>query len=392
MTQPFARDRFTWLAYLMLGYFAYLEAVLGPAMPFLKDDLHLEYWEAGLHSSAVALGVMINGIAAAWIVNRWGRRITFWAGGAGMAAGVLLLVWGRSLWITIPGAFIMGLWGGFLLITIQAALSDRHGQHRMVAIAEANVIASIATMFAPMLTGNLERFGFGWRGALYVMVFVWGTLLLMFWREPFPESEPISDANREAARRPLPPVFWAYLAALLLVVALEWCMILWAADFLNKVVDFSKEDASSLITLFFLAMVIGRFAGSRLARTMRSDALLAVAIGVTAVGFPIFWLSPLPALNVLGLFLCGLGVANLYPIGVSLALSIVPKQATTATAILSVGVSSAIMIVPQLLAAAADAVGIRTAYGLVVIIIVCGSGLMVFANRLATRHNLTAET
>ncbi len=392
MIQPFARDRFTWLAYLMLGYFAYLQAILGPAMPFLKDDLKLEYWQAGLHPSAVALGVIVNGIVAAWIVNRWGRRIMFWLGGGGMTVGVLLIVVGRSLWLTIPGAFIMGFWGGFLLITIQSALSDHHGQHRMVAIAEANVIASIATMFAPMLTGNLERVGIGWRGALYVTIAVWGTLLLIFWREAIPEAEPETESNREATRRPLPRVFWAYLAALLLLVALEWCMSLWGADFLNKVVDFSKEDASSLLTLFYLAMVIGRLVGSRLARIMRSETLLYSAVGITTVGFPFFWLAPVPALNVLGLFLCGLGIANLYPIGVSLALSTVPKQATTATAFLSIGVSSAIMIVPQVLAAAADAVGIRTAYGLVVIIIVCGFGLMVFANRLATRHNLTLET
>lgn len=32
----FVRDRFTWLAYIMLGYFAYLQAALGPALPFLR--------------------------------------------------------------------------------------------------------------------------------------------------------------------------------------------------------------------------------------------------------------------------------------------------------------------------------------------------------------------
>jgi hypothetical protein len=38
---PFVRDRFTWLAYLMLAYFSYLQAAPGPLMPFLRDELHL---------------------------------------------------------------------------------------------------------------------------------------------------------------------------------------------------------------------------------------------------------------------------------------------------------------------------------------------------------------
>ena len=38
----------------------------------------------------------------------------------------------------------MGFGGGLLLVTIQAALADRHGERRAVALAEANVAASIA--------------------------------------------------------------------------------------------------------------------------------------------------------------------------------------------------------------------------------------------------------
>ena len=48
----FVRDRFTWLAYLMLGYYAYLQAANGPLMPFLRADLGINYTTGGLHFSA----------------------------------------------------------------------------------------------------------------------------------------------------------------------------------------------------------------------------------------------------------------------------------------------------------------------------------------------------
>ncbi|HEV2459635.1 MAG TPA: hypothetical protein VGS80_14860 [Ktedonobacterales bacterium] len=58
----FQRDRFTWAAYWLLGYFAFLEAVLGPLMPFIRGDLHLRYAVASLHFSVIALGGMIMGV------------------------------------------------------------------------------------------------------------------------------------------------------------------------------------------------------------------------------------------------------------------------------------------------------------------------------------------
>ena len=70
----FARDLFTWLAYLMLGYYAYLQASLGPLMPFLSTELSLNYTISGLHFSAYALGMTLAGLSGERAAQRWGRR------------------------------------------------------------------------------------------------------------------------------------------------------------------------------------------------------------------------------------------------------------------------------------------------------------------------------
>ena len=88
----FTRDRFTWLAYAMLAYYAYLQAGLGPLMPFLRQELGLSYTLGGLHLSAFALGMFSAGVTGAALAARFGRRLLFWGGAAGMAGGALLLV------------------------------------------------------------------------------------------------------------------------------------------------------------------------------------------------------------------------------------------------------------------------------------------------------------
>ena len=60
MTQPFHRDRFTWLTYLLLAFYGYSLNVLGPITPFLKSELELSYTVSSLHFTAFAVGGLIG--------------------------------------------------------------------------------------------------------------------------------------------------------------------------------------------------------------------------------------------------------------------------------------------------------------------------------------------
>lgn len=162
----FVRDRFTWLAYGMLAYYAYLQTSLGPVMPFLRDELELSYTAGGLHFSAMALGMVMAGLSVDRVVRRWGRRTTFWTGGAGMAAGALAVALGPHPALTVGGSWIMGYLGTFVMALVQSSLADRHGPRRAVALTEANVGASLVVALCPLLVGGFQRAGIGWQGAL----------------------------------------------------------------------------------------------------------------------------------------------------------------------------------------------------------------------------------
>ena len=123
----FLRDRFTWLAYLLLAYYAYLQAALGPLMPFLRAELDLNYTVGGFHFSAFALGMVLAGLTGDRFASRWGRTAIFWGGAIGMAAGAIGFALARKVGLTIAAAFLIGFLGTLLLVMIQAALSDHHG-------------------------------------------------------------------------------------------------------------------------------------------------------------------------------------------------------------------------------------------------------------------------
>lgn len=366
--QRFLRERLTWASYWMLGYFAFLEAILGPLMPFIRGDLRLSYTLASLHFSAFALGAVVMGATADRISQRWGRRSAFWGGGIGMAAGALLVALSPVVVGTILGAFLMGLLGGLLIITLQAVLADRHQRFSSVALTEANVFASGFAFLAPLMVGLVTGARLSWRLALFPILAYLVLIGLRYRSAPFSER---SAAHHEPAkatggRMRLPLAYWAFWCLIALETGAEWSVVYWGASFLASDSPLSKADAATAMAAFFLAMLIGRVIGSRLTRAFPGLLVLAVSLGIALVGFPLFWLVPLPFVRIVGLFIVGLGLANVYPLGVALATGAAPCQADHASARLSVAAGLSALIAPFILGALADHIGIGPAFGIAI--------------------------
>ncbi|MBC8162043.1 MAG: hypothetical protein H7Z42_12575, partial [Roseiflexaceae bacterium] len=185
----FRRDRFTWLAYLMLAYYAYMQATLGTLMAFLRVELGVSYTVSGLHMSAFALGMIGAGLSSDRLAAWLGRSIMFWGGAAGMAASTVGIMLGRAVPITIASALVMGYLGTLLLGSIQASLADHHGPRRTVAFTESNVAASVFATLAPLTVGFLQRTSVGWRGALVLGVGLLALLALGLGRAPIPSVQ-----------------------------------------------------------------------------------------------------------------------------------------------------------------------------------------------------------
>lgn len=393
MTQQssvFVRTRFTWLAYLMLAYYAYLQASLGPLMPFLRAELNLSYTVAGLHVSAFALGMVLAGLSGDSLAHRFGRYVLFWGGAAGMAVGGIGLALGNTVVFTLAGILVMGWLGSFVLVMIQAMLSDRYQGQRTIALTEANVAASIFAGMSPLLVGGFQRIGVGWQGALYFGAAALVALAIVFWREPLPESARKTES--EALPQKLPATFWAYWVVIFLAVSVEWCTMFWGADFLENEVGLARVNAATMMSIFFCAMVLGRFLGSRLSRRFAGGRLLIGALAITIIGFPLFWLAPIAALNIAGLFVCGLGIANLFPLTLSVAVGVAANQPDRASARVSMAGGLAILIAPLVLGWVADYTGIFWAYGLEGVLLAVALVMALLANRLASVSPVAAPS
>jgi MFS family permease len=386
MSQPFVRDRFTWLTYALLCCFAYLQAALGPLVPFLRAELRLNFTVSALYVSAYALGMIGAGLTGDRIARRIGRRRLFWGGGAGMALGGVLFTLGRSAPVTIAAVLFMALLGSYLLVMIQATLSDHHGTNRAYALTEVNVFAVLGASIAPILVGFSEQQGWGWQLVILVGAAFLVLLAVTQWRVPIPEAARPASPTRAAPGGTLPGIFWAYWLVVFISTAVEWSMIFWSSTYMETVGGLSREAAASSVALFTAAQFIGRASGSYLTRHYHTNRLLLIAGAIVVIGFPLFWLGRTAWLNGLGLFICGLGVANLYPLALSVASTVGITNPNAASGRTSFGSGLAILVAPQLLGALADQSGIQSAYAMVAPLATSILVVTWFANRQAGRY------
>jgi fucose permease len=379
MTKGFRRDRLTWIAYVMLAWFAYLQAAPGLFIGHLRDELGLSYSTGGLHVAAFAAGSMVAGLISPRLERALGRRMLWWSAAALMGAGAIGLTAGRIAAVTVGSLLVMGIGGGLLLVTIQAALADHHGERRTVALAEANLAASLAYLVligALSLTAALRV---GWRVALLASLAV---PVLAWWRNRRLAIDAPPPSHMAQGR--LPGVFWIAAAMLFCTTAAEWCITSWGASFVEDAAEVSTDTAVALMAGYFGGVLAGRALGSRLARRHDPARLLALALAVTAGGFAILWPSRGPAQALVGLSLLGIGLGNLFPMGVSLTVTLAPERAMLASGRAVVMSAFAVLLAPLTVGTLADATSLTAALGVVPVALVLAAAGLTLVRRART--------
>jgi MFS family permease len=375
----FRRDRLTWVAYLMLAWFAYLQAAPGLVIVHLRDELDLSYSTGGLHVAAFAAGSLVAGVVSARVERRVGRRALFWSSAALMGAGTIGLTVGRVAPLTVGAVLVMGLGGGLLLVTIQAALADHHGARRAVALTEANVAASVAYVVLIGVLSLTAALQVGWRAALLACLAV---PALAWWsnRGLAIDAPPPSPVEHDR----LPGVFWVAATMLFCMVAVEWCITAWGASFVADAARVSTDTAVGLMAGYFGGVVVGRALGSRLTRRYDPQRLLAFALALTAAGFAVLWPATGPVQALVGLSLLGIGLGNLFPMGLAVTVGLAPGRAVQASARAVGATSFAVLLAPLTVGTLADATSLTAALGVVPVALALSATGLALVHRTRT--------
>jgi len=273
----------------------------------------------------------------------------------------------------------MGVGGGLVLVTVHAVLADHHGELRTVALAEENVAASIAYLALIGALSVAAALQLGWRAAL-----------LASWSS---RSWPGAAAGGSRLTRRTHHLSWGTPPRRVLDRGRNAVLHHRRRMVRHRLGCDLRHGRRRCVTRY-RGRLDGRLLRSRAAAPDCAGWLLAIALGITAAGFAILWPSTAPAPAMIGLSLMGIGLGNLFPMGVSLAVALAPGRSALASGRVVAMSSFAVVLAPLTVGTLADATSLKAALGVVpVMVALAAAGLaLIGPSRTRTQASSAPKT
>lgn len=351
--------RLIWTAYVVMVAEGFLVYAVGFITPFVRDTLRVEPWLAAMPNSLMAVGLGLGGVAARRLNARFGAQRAIRAWLLLMTGAGLLLSAPVSILVTLAGGFLFGLALGGWLVHVNSALGQ--GPGGALLLTRANLWSVVGGLVGPLVLSAAARTVGWWYGTLVPLPAL-VALALVIPGSPARDT-PLAEG---VAEPPLSREFWMSWAFLTLSIGAEFSYVVWGSQVVSARTGISTDAATGLASLYVIGMVGGRLAASVVrVGARRSLLVLRAGTALTALGAVLVWLAPDPDLAGLGLLLCGLGMAPIYPFAASLALAHAPEAPVRASARLTLASSSSIFAVPLLLGLVVGVSGIVAAWAIV---------------------------
>lgn len=368
-------------AYLDQSVLGYVIYAVGAVTAFIAVALSLSDAQAGLHSSALAVGMVLAGGSGDRLDHIVGPKAMHLIALALLAAGSILVVWAPVLLVTLGGAGSIGLGGGLVQGHASHTLSAGGGALARVRLGRAALMSMVTSLVVPLVIGGGVALGLGWQ------VVALPALLLVGLAVVASRRRLDRGVGLEPPRAVLSRAYWLAWALVVLVVSIEFAMVFWGSSLVERQAGISLGHATIVLSAFFVGMVTGRAALSSHTLAGRDPvSLMRAGIGLAGLGslVPLVW--PSVAGGTLGLLLGGTGVSLLYPLGASISLAAVPGQARQAASRLVLASGLAILVAPFVLGVMADAAGVIVGWLLIPVVCVAALALTIPVGRTVAAH------
>jgi predicted MFS family arabinose efflux permease len=371
------RDSSTWAGYFTITTYSWFLYGFSATQALIRDEQNTSRTVASFHAILLALGGVVAGLLAAKLILTFGRGRFLTIALFGTIAGILIYTAPGGFPVTMTGAFLASYFGSSTVIGATAFLFDYQKGAGPAAITEANALAALAGVLAPLAIGLGSVLIVGWRVGLWIMFIGILISLLLMRRNPLVFRVPPDEQARESSRQPFPKLFWWSLVTLALFLGTEFTLTIWSADLLRDRGGFEAGAAAASVAAVTGGILIGRTLGARFAEYFPVDRILKFAVLTTVLGWSIVWLSTTGAVMLLGLLISGIGVSVFWPIGVSRVVLASGGQSDRATAYSAVAGSTAVGLGPLLLGSLADSVGVHSAFIVLPVFVLVGLLLMI---------------
>lgn len=308
-------------ALLMLIYLSFIslglpDSMLGSAWPAMSASLNAPLWGAGLVQMLISFCTIISSLNSAKLIRKFGTgKLT-----AISVATTALALLGFSLAKHYAFLLLMAVPLGLGAGAVDAGLNNYVALHcEAKHMSWLHCFWGVGTIVGPMILSTVLRVGGSWAtGYRAVGLIQCAVSALLFATLNMWKRNDIQQEEREAKTLSVPDVLKlpgakAGMVTFLCYCAVESTLGLWGATYISQVRGVDEATAASFGAMFYIGITAGRAISGFMAMKLLPKQMVRVGQALLALGCILMMIPAGSTLSGIGLVMCGLGCAPIYP-------------------------------------------------------------------------------
>lgn len=302
-----------YLSFISLGL---PDSMLGSAWPAMNVSLNAPLWGAGLVQMLISFCTIISSLNSAKLIRRFGTgKLT-----AISVATTALALLGFSLAKNYAFLLLMAVPLGLGAGAVDAGLNNYVALHcEAKHMSWLHCFWGVGTIIGPMILSAVLRVGGSWAtgyravGLIQCAVSALLFATLGMWKRGNIQQEEHSAKALSVWEVLSLPGAKAGMVTFLCYCAVESTLGLWGATYISQVRGVDEATAASFGAMFYIGITVGRAISGFMAMKLLPKQMVRVGQALLALGCICMMIPAGSTLSGIGLVVCGLGCAPIYP-------------------------------------------------------------------------------
>lgn len=308
-------------ALLMMIYLSFIslglpDSMLGSAWPAMNVSLNAPLWGAGLVQMLISFCTIISSLNSAKLIRRFGTgKLT-----AISVATTALALLGFSLAKNYAFLLLMAVPLGLGAGAVDAGLNNYVALHcEAKHMSWLHCFWGVGTIIGPMILSAVLRVGGSWAtgyravGLIQCAVSALLFATLGMWKRGNIQQEGYGAKALSVWEVLSLPGAKAGMVTFLCYCAVEATLGLWGATYISQVRGVDEATAASFGAMFYIGITVGRAISGFMAMKLLPKQMVRVGQALLALGCIFMMIPAGSTLSGIGLVVCGLGCAPIYP-------------------------------------------------------------------------------
>jgi FHS family glucose/mannose:H+ symporter-like MFS transporter len=326
-----------------------MTSFLGATLPELSARLNFDLARGGALFSFLYFPQIPMVFLAGPLIDRFGKKPVLAAGFLLCATALVGIAYAPSYAVLAALLIALGLGGASAMSASNTLIPDLYPENPSSALNLGGVFFGVGAIFFPWLVALMTA-RLGLVLTLWLITLLVAGVAVVAFMQRFP---PVSAGGgfdwHEARRLALNPAVIILALVLFFYSAVEISTAGWTRTFLQQDLLATPQTSKAILTIFWIAMMVGRLAASQVVKYVRGpNLLLGAAMGAVG-GLLVVAMAHSVVVATVGIVICGLTYAPVFPTTAGTASTYFPKLfATVFGMLMAVGLSAGVILPPAI--------------------------------------------